>query len=121
MINFRQLVQSFRHAANGVAVVFRDEQSFRIQVLAGAGTLALALILEVRFAEFIVLVFLIGAVLILEMINSILERIVDSFKPRLHPMVHDIKDIMAAAVLTAALTAALVGLVIFGPRLYALL
>jgi diacylglycerol kinase len=56
-------------------------------------------------------------VLVLEIINSIFERIVDVYKPRLNPYVRDIKDMMAAAVLIASLGAAIIGLMIFIPYL----
>ncbi|TAK03251.1 diacylglycerol kinase family protein [Patescibacteria group bacterium] len=117
MIEIRRLFKSFRYALHGIRVVFRDEQSFRLQAIAGLAVVASALVLHVRTTEFILLVLLIGAVLTLELVNSVFERIVDGFKPRLHPVVGDIKDIMAATVLIASLVAAVVGLVIFVPRL----
>ena len=120
MIETKRLFKSFRYALHGIRVVFRDEQSFRLQAIAGVGVIVLALVLQVRTSELIVLLLLIGAVLSLELINSIFERIVDSFKPRLHPAVADIKDIMAATVLIASLVAAVVGAIIFVPRLLAL-
>ena len=63
----------------------------------------------------VALLLLIVFVLSLELINSILERFVDVFKPRIHPMVEEIKDLMAGAVLIASLGALLVGLLIFVP------
>lgn len=117
MIHLDLLAKSFRYALHGVRVVFASEQSFRLQCLAAAAALVLGIVLEVSRYEFILLVILSGGVLTLELINSIFERIVDGFKPRLHPMVADIKDIMAAAVLMASLAAAAIGLLIFLPRL----
>ncbi len=116
MIRLRQLAKSFKHAAHGVAVVFRSEQNFRIQVIAAVIVLLAALWFRVRYEEWIILIFLIGAVLVLELVNSILERIVDTFKPRIHPVVKDIKDIMAAAVLIVSFIALLVGVTIFYPH-----
>jgi diacylglycerol kinase len=120
MIRTRQLFKSIRHALRGAGVVLRDEQNFRIQVLAGALVLLLAAVFDVRIYEWILLILLIGAVLTLELINSIIERLVDAFKPRLHPFVKDVKDIMAAAVLIASLIAAAVGITIFYPYAVAL-
>lgn len=120
MIHFSQLKKSFAHAWRGAVIVFKGEQNFRIQVVVGLLVIILAAMFQVRWTEFIVLFLLIGAVLGLEMINSILERIVDTFKPRIHPAVRDIKDIMAAAVMTASLAAAIIGLIIFIPYFLAL-
>ncbi|MFA4845570.1 MAG: diacylglycerol kinase family protein [Patescibacteria group bacterium] len=117
MIKLRRLAKSFKHAVHGVTVVFRTEQNFRIQVAVAVLVILSALWFRVRYEEWIILIFLIGAVLVLELVNSILERIVDTFKPRIHPVVKDIKDIMAAAVLIASLIALLVGVTIFYPHI----
>ncbi len=113
MIELRRLFKSFKHALHGIVVVFRSEQNFRIQVAAALVVFFFALWFRVRYEEWIILLFLTGAVLILELVNSILERIVDTFKPRIHPVVKDVKDIMAAAVLIASLIALTVGVIIF--------
>jgi diacylglycerol kinase len=73
-------------------------------------------VFQVKIYEWILLFLLIGSVLTLEIVNSIFERIVDSFKPRIHPVVKDIKDIMAGAVLIVSLIAATVGITIFYPH-----
>ena len=117
MIKLRRLAKSFSHAFHGVVVVFRSEQNFRIQVAVAVLVLLSALWFRVRYEEWIILIFLIGAVLVLELVNSILERIVDTFKPRIHPVVKEIKDIMAAAVLIASFIALLVGVTIFYPHI----
>jgi undecaprenol kinase len=113
VIDPNRLKRSFAHALRGVVVVFRHEQSFRLQVIAAATVIFLAILFSVSSSEFIVLLLLIGSILALEMINSIFERIVDSFKPRIHPIVKDIKDIMAGTVLLVSLIAIVIGVAIF--------
>lgn len=95
--------------------MFESEQSFRIQLVAALIVIALAGWFSVRWFEWVVLLLLIGFVLSLELINSIFERIVDTFKPRMHPVVRDIKDMMAAAVLIASVFSLVIGLTIFWP------
>ncbi len=120
MINLKQLKKSFLHAVHGVKVVFQSEQSFRIQVIVAIIVLLFAVYVEVTDFEMIVLILLVGSILSLEMINSIFERIIDTFKPRIHPIVKDIKDIMAGTVLVGSLMALFVGLIIFAPYVYLL-
>lgn len=115
MLSIRRLFQSFRYAGRGILIAWRSEQSFRIQVIAAVVVLALIVWFDVQRGHAIVLLLLIIFVLTLEIINSILERFVDVFKPRIHPMVEEIKDLMAGAVLIASLGALIVGLLIFGP------
>jgi len=54
-------------------------------------------------------------IFVLELINSVLERLVDVLKPRLHPYVESIKDMMATVVLIFSIGAILIGLLIFTP------
>jgi diacylglycerol kinase len=89
-------------------------------VIAALAAVGLLLLLDVPAFEAIVVLLLIAMVLVLELINSIFERLVDTFKPRIHPVVGEIKDIMAATVLLASVTAAAIGLVIFLPKLMSL-
>ena len=60
---------------------------------------------------------MIQAVLITELINSLIERVIDYIKPELHPKAKIIKDISAAVVLVAAITSIIVGLIIFIPKI----
>ena len=120
MIKIKRFRQSLKHALRGVKVVFRSEQSFRVQVIAAVIVLLFSWILNISSFQYIVILFLIGAVLTLELINSIIERIVDTFKPRIHPAVRDIKDIMAATVLIVSVVSTLVAFKIFWPYLIAL-
>ncbi len=77
--------------------------------------LVFAAVFRVELWEFILVLLLAAAVLILELFNSVIERIADGLSPRLRPMVRDIKDVMAAAVLITAVVAAIVGVIIFLP------
>ncbi len=115
MIRVQDLCSSLRHALRGVCVVFNAEQSFRIQVIGAACAVAAGIGFQISTYQFLIILLLIGAVLTLEIINTIFERLVDSFQPRINPVVRDIKDIMAGAVLIASVVSLLVGIVIFWP------
>lgn len=117
MISLRKLANSFRHALRGIKNVFVAEQSFRIQVIIGALVIILAFVWSLDTWERILITLLVGMVLILELINSTFERMADGFKPRLSPIVAEIKDIMAGTVLLSSVLAAVIGLFILGPHL----
>ena len=110
-----RIAKSFRYACRGLGHVFASELSFRLQVLAGVAVIVLMMIFPLALWQRVMLLVLIASVLVLEVINTIFERIVDAFKPRIHPVVGEIKDMMAAAVLLASLVSAIVGLLIFLP------
>lgn len=115
MIIWKQFKKSFGHALNGLVAVFKTEQSFRLQTIAAICVVILAVVFQVRPVELIILLLLVSSVLTLELINSIFERVLDAFKPRLHPIVKEAKDMMAAAVLLMSLFAFVIGVYIFYP------
>ncbi|MEK9130949.1 MAG: diacylglycerol kinase [Patescibacteria group bacterium] len=110
-----QIVNSFRYALRGLGHVFTYELSFRLQLLASAAVVFLMLWFPLVLWQRVMLLVLIVSVLVLEVINTVFERLIDAFKPRLHPVVAEIKDMMAAAVLLASVVAAVIGLLIFWP------
>ena len=116
-MGLRRLKQSFANAGMGLWQVVREEQSFRIQLVFTAIVVVLMLVFPLSALERLILVMVIISVLVLEIINSIFERIVDVYKPRLNPYVRDIKDMMAAAVLIVSIGATIIGLMIFVPHI----
>ncbi|MFA5133194.1 MAG: diacylglycerol kinase [Patescibacteria group bacterium] len=117
----RQFFKSFGHAVRGIIIVFKEEQSFRVQVLAAFIVLALMFVFPLNIVEKSILILLIIIVLALEMLNSVLERFIDVFKPRVHEYIKDIKDIAAGAVFISSLGSFLIGIIIFYPHVYILI
>src|SRR3990167_4549151 len=96
----KNLGNSFKYAANGFAYVFKHERNFRIQVVAAVLVIMLMIVFPLRTLERIALSLVITFVLVLELINTIMEKIVDILKPRIHHYVEIIKDMMAAAIIS---------------------
>ncbi|EKD47399.1 MAG: hypothetical protein ACD_66C00081G0004 [uncultured bacterium] len=117
MISPKRFCKSLKFAFRGIGQVIKREHSFRIQILAAIVVLAIIFIFPLEVWEQIVLILLIGAVLVLEVINSIFERLSDGLKPRLNELVKDVKDMMAGAVLITALVAAIIASMILWPYL----
>lgn len=113
MVNAQQLKKSFRASARGFSLAFRQEQNFRIHIAAGLFVLLCAWLLGLSAERVAILSIAIAAVLSCELANSVIERVLDVFKPRLSPAVADIKDMMASLVLLASITATVVGIAVF--------
>ncbi|MDQ7815130.1 MAG: diacylglycerol kinase [Patescibacteria group bacterium] len=109
------LGESFSHAWRGLRLAFVSERSFRIQVIAATVVFFIALVLPLKEHERLILLLAVAAVLVLELLNSAVERLVDLSKPRLHAFAKDIKDIMAAAVLVASAFSLVIGLLVIWP------
>lgn len=110
-----------RYAARGLAHVFRSEQNFRIQIAIAVVVLLLMLVFRMNPLDAVAILFVMCAVLVLEILNTVVERFVDILKPRLNTYSQIIKDMMAGAVFLASFGAALVGAIIFYPYIYSLI
>jgi diacylglycerol kinase len=117
MLSISQFIRSLKYALKGLYIVWKEEQSFRIQFFAAILVLILAFLLKIELWKIIVLIFISVFILVLEVLNSILERIVDALKPRINVFVEVIKDMMAAAVLLASLSSVIIGILIFWPHI----
>ena len=120
MINYKRLGLSFLEAFRGLKTVFKYEQNFRLQVYFAILVFVLMFVLNLSKSEKIVLWLLIFLVLIMEVINSVVEKLLDVVEPRLSEQVGVIKEIMAGAVFLSSVAALLIGLFIFYPYLIAL-
>lgn len=104
-------------ALRGLRAAFLEEESLQLQIIAAGGVLALGWFVSVTKTELIILIFTITLVITLELVNSVVERILDMIKSEHHPIVKDAKDIMAGAVTISALAAFTIGIIIFLPHL----
>lgn len=110
------LVRRFAHAFQGISYGWQKEPNFRIEVLAATLVVALMVILPLTSIERAILVITIFLVLGIELINSVLERMLDIVHPKFSPEVKRIKDTMAGIVLLAAVTSvAVAGLILLRP------
>lgn len=112
-------VASFGHALRGLAVLLRQPNA-RIHVLAGCLVVILGSWLQINANEWLAVILAIGAVMGAEALNTALELAVDLVQPEWHELARDAKDVAAAGVLICSLAALVVGVVVFGPRLWAL-
>jgi len=117
----RSINKSFRHAFRGLKHSISYERNFQIEIVVAVFIMALILIFKVKGWEAIVLILMVMWVLITELTNTVVERVVDIIKPRIHPYARLIKDIMAAVVLISVLVAIAVGIIIFLPYVRELL
>ncbi len=112
--------KSFSYAFSGIKTAFKNEPNLRIHLVIGLVAIVLALFLNFSLIEWILLVFTIYFVIVLELINTVLESVVDLVSPEIQPKAKIAKDVSAAVVLFAAATALIVGVLLFGPKIYAL-
>lgn len=91
------------------------ERNFRIELLAGIGVFVVAFFVGLEKWELVAIAFVVFGILILEAINTLVERLVNIFNPRVHPYAKMLKDVTAAIVLLGSIGAVVIGVLIFWP------
>ncbi len=111
---------SFGYARAGIVSTFREGGNFRIQLCGGALAIVLGLVFQISAGEWLAILICCGLVLGGECINTAIEHAVDLACPEKDPVAGAAKDEAAGGVLLFALASLAVGIVIFVPRILAL-
>ena len=118
--SLKKRLKSFVYAINGVKLLLRDEHNARIHALATFCVIGLGFYFTISSTEWIAVLFAIGFVFSMEMVNSAIENVCDFMSPDKHETIKKVKDMSAGAVLISAIIAAIVGSIIFIPKVLAL-
>ncbi len=117
MENKHSLLKSFSFAFEGLRAAITRGRNFRIQLFAGFLACVLGLILGLSATEWLDLVIIITLVLILELVNTSIEAMVDLVSPEIREKAKLAKDIAAATVLVASIGSIIIGTLLFLPKL----
>ncbi|MBM7560322.1 diacylglycerol kinase family protein [Marinitoga litoralis] len=114
----RKFSKSLSYAIKGLFEVFRTQRNFKIQSTFAIIALTLSFVLNLEESQILWITLAISMVLILETINTLVEKLMDLLHPNYNPIVGIIKDLGAAAVLIAATFSIVVAVVVFGGRIF---
>ncbi|NJK40442.1 MAG: diacylglycerol kinase family protein [Acaryochloridaceae cyanobacterium SU_2_1] len=113
------LFASFRYAGAGLSYTFSTQRNFRIHTLIGSIGLSLGLLLHLQSVELAVIALTSGLVLVMELLNTALEAVVDLTVERTyHELAKIAKDCAAAAVLVSAIAALVIASFLLLPPLF---
>ena len=115
--SFTKRIKSFSYAFSGLKIALKEEHNVRIHLVAAICALILGTLLGINSYEWIAVIFAIGFVFAMELINSAIENMADFISLEKHDNIRKIKDLSAAAVLGSAIVALIVGLIIFLPKI----
>lgn len=115
------LVKSFIYAISGIKLALKHESNFRIHFISAIVVLTSGLILGLSVLEWSLIIFIIFFVLIMELLNTAIETVVDMISPEFSQKAKTAKDVSAASVLLTSILALMIGLLIFLPKILVLL
>ncbi|UOQ73235.1 diacylglycerol kinase family protein [Hymenobacter cellulosilyticus] len=104
-----------------MASALRSEVHLRFHALATVIVIGLGFYFRISGLEWALVALAVGSVWSAELVNTAIEAVVDLVSPEYHLLAGKAKDVAAGAVLVTAGAALVVGLLVFGPRVWALL
>lgn len=118
----RKFFKGFVFAFEGIAYAFKTQINFRVHLLSTILVILFGFILQVFVFEWIILIFCIALVLILELINTSIESLTDlATQKKEHSLAKIAKDTSAGAVLVGALSATIIACIIFIPKIFSMI
>ena len=113
----KKFLHAVMFAFAGIRQFFYRDRNAKIQTVMGVTAIILGFTVSISSFQWLLVLFCIGLVISLEMINSAIERYCDLVTTDFHPGIKIIKDVAAGAVLVASIMSLIIGLIIFIPAL----
>jgi len=109
----RKLRQSFSNAWTGMVESIKNERNLRIHVAAMCLVTIAGVVLSIDLVRWALLLMAFGLVIVTELLNTAVERLVDMVTTEHCEEARQVKDMAAGAVLVAAFFAVLTGIAVF--------
>lgn len=116
----RRLLNAFGYSLQGFRAAWQNEAAFREEAMLTIVLTPVALFLPVTGLEKLLLVLSLLLLVLVELLNSAVEAVVDRIGPEIHPLSGRAKDLGSAAVLIACLILGLTWLFIAVPAVLGL-
>lgn len=97
------LFKNTKYAIDGLGYALKTENSFKLELLCGAFIIPAIFILNFETYQQIALLMSAILILIVELLNSALENVVDLVTKEIHPLAKSSKDLGSTAVMFAIL------------------
>lgn len=110
-----RLINALGYSRDGIAAAWKNEAAFREEVLLAAIAIPLAFYFGRSGVERALLVGSIVFILIVEILNSAVEAVVNKASPEKHDLAKRAKDMGSAAVLFSLINAALIWACVLWP------
>lgn len=112
-----KLIRSFAYAIEGIVHSIKREQNVRIHFMIAIVVICLGFYYHITTTEWLFVLFAIGGMVSLELMNTAIERTVDLVTQQKHPLAKQAKDAAAGAVLIFAIISVIIGCIIFLPKI----
>ncbi|MGL4448153.1 diacylglycerol kinase [Shewanella sp.] len=111
----KRIFRATGFSIKGLKAAWIHEAAFRQELILTVLLLPIALFVEISTVERLLLIFTLFIVLIVELLNSAIEAVVDRVGSEIHPLSGQAKDIASAAVFLSLLLCGITWLTILTP------
>jgi diacylglycerol kinase len=113
MSRFNKFVKSLGYAINGIFYAFKEQHNIIYMLIIGLIAIVSIFIFKISRIEAVIVIIICFAVIILEIFNTALEKLIDKLHPKQNIIIGIVKDMLAGSVLLASVMAVVVGIMIF--------
>ena len=115
---FTRIINAAGYSWLGFKAAYKHESAFRQELALFAVLTPVALIFAPSISDKAILIASLIFILLIEILNSAIEAVVDRFGDEIHPLSGRAKDMASAAVLLAFFVSSLVWLSVFSDMLF---
>ena len=117
----RTFIDSLKDCLNGLNFIMISEHNFKREIILGIIALITSYFLKISKIEFIIILLVIALVIISEIFNTAIEKVVDLYTKEYNEIAKIAKDVSAFSVLTMCMFALITGIIIFVPKIIVLI
>lgn len=118
---FKRFCKSFKYSYEGLKYAYINEQSLTIHISVASIVILAGILLKISQMQWLFILMCIGIIMATELINTSIEATIDLISPEYNQLAKIAKDTASAAVFVFSVVALSGGLIIFLPKLFALL
>lgn len=112
----KRLKSSLEFAFDGLKYAYKNEQSMTVHIIITVLVIICGIIFRLNSLEWIAVVFCIGIMMCLELVNTSIEAVVDLVAEKYNEKAKVAKDVAAAVSVMFSFTSIIIGLIIFIPK-----
>jgi diacylglycerol kinase (ATP) len=112
---FRNFISSVRYSVDGFFAALQHEPSFREDLIFAVALVPFAIILPINAVSTALMIASLILILIVELLNSAIEWVIDYLRPERHPLAKRIKDMASAAVFLSYINCIVVWTIMLWP------
>ena len=109
----KRIINTIKYSLSGLKATWKLEQAFKIEIIASLFGIYITIFSATTKIEKILLISSLLLILIIELINTGLEKTIDKISKEIHPISKIVKDIGSAAVFLSLINAIIIWSIIF--------